>query len=119
MALTPAERTRRTEHHRHSAKVTRTKRWKVLRMEILERDGFRCRSCGIGGRLEVDHVKPVRTHPELSYDPGNLQALCPGCHTRKTRIECGHPPPREDRQQWQRAVESLERPGKPLEQKGS
>ncbi|MGC9370306.1 MAG: HNH endonuclease [Paracoccaceae bacterium] len=81
-------------------------------MDILERDGFRCRSCGCGGRLEVDHIKPVRTHPELSYDPGNLQALCPSCHTRKTRIECGHPPPREDRQDWRQAVESLSRPGK-------
>ena len=66
----------RREHHRHSKKVTRTKRWQALRAEILERDGYRCQDCGCGGRLEVDHIKPVRTHPELSYDPGNLQALC-------------------------------------------
>ena len=78
-------------------------------MEILERDRFRCCSCGCGGRLEVDHIEPVRTHPELSYDPGNLQALCPSCHTKKTRIECGHPPPRNC-QQWQEAVEALSRP---------
>lgn len=109
----------RKEHHRHSRKVTRTARWKALRMEILERDKFRCRSCGCAGRLEVDHIKPVRTHPELSYTPTNLQALCPSCHTRKTRIECGHPPPRKDRQDWSKAVESLSRPGKtPIEQKG-
>ena len=81
----------RKEHQRFSRQVTRTKRWKALRAEILERDGYRCRGCGCGGRLEVDHVKPVRTHPELSYDPGNLQALCPGCHTRKTRIELRTP----------------------------
>ncbi len=109
----------RKEHHRHSRKITRTKRWKTLRAEILERDRYRCQSCGCGGRLEVDHIKPVRTHPELSYDPRNLQALCPGCHTRKTRIECGHPAPREDRRDWRRAVESLERPdATPVEQKG-
>lgn len=109
----------RKDHIRHSAKVTRTKRWKVLRAEILERDRYRCRSCGCGGRLEVDHIKPVRTHPNLSYDPANLQALCPKCHTRKTRIECGHPPPRQDRQDWRQAIESLERPNnKPEEQKG-
>ncbi|WP_172293759.1 HNH endonuclease [Pseudoruegeria sp. HB172150] len=102
----------RKEHQRHSRKVTRTKRWKALRAEILERDRYRCQSCGCGGRLEVDHIKPVRTHPELSYDASNLQALCPGCHTRKTRIECGHPPPREDRQDWRKAVEALSRPGK-------
>jgi 5-methylcytosine-specific restriction enzyme A len=100
----------RRDHQRYSKRVTRTKRWKVLRMEILERDGFRCKSCKCGGRLEVDHIKPVRTHPELSFEPGNLQALCPSCHARKTRIECGHPPPREDRQDWRKAVASMSRP---------
>lgn len=109
----------RRDHHRYSKRITRTKRWKALRMEILERDGFKCRDCGVGGRLEVDHVKPVRTHPDLAYAPGNLQALCPSCHTRKTRIECGHPQPREDRQDWRQAVEALSRPDtKPIEQKG-
>jgi 5-methylcytosine-specific restriction endonuclease McrA len=108
----------RKEHQRHSRHVTRTKRWQALRAEILERDRYRCRSCGCGGRLEVDHIKPVRTNPELSYDPGNLQALCPSCHTRKTRIECGHPPPRKARQDWRNAVEALTRPGnRGIEQK--
>jgi len=102
----------RKEHHRHSAKVTRTARWKVLRMAILERDGFRCTDCGCGGRLEVDHIKPVRTHPDLSYTPGNLQALCPSCHTRKTRIECGHKPPADDLVQWQGFVKELRSPEK-------
>ncbi len=100
----------KNEYHRYSKRVTATRRWQVLRHEILERDRYRCRSCGCGGRLEVDHVKPVRTHPGLSYEPGNLQALCPSCHTKKTRIECGHSPPREDRQDWRRAVEALTRP---------
>ncbi|MGY9045996.1 MAG: HNH endonuclease, partial [Rhodobacterales bacterium] len=58
----------RRDHHRYSKRITRTKRWQALRAEILERDRYRCRSCGCGGRLEVDHIKPVRTHPELSYD---------------------------------------------------
>ena len=101
----------RRDHHRFSKRVTRTKRWQVLRAEILERDRYRCCSCGCGGRLEGDHVKPGRTHPELSYEPRNLQALCPSCHTRKTRIECGHPPPRKDRQEWRQAIEALSRPG--------
>lgn len=101
----------RDAHVRHSRKVTRGERWRTLRMAILERDGFKCQHCGTGGRLEVDHVKPVRTHPELSYEPTNLQALCPGCHTKKTRIECGHPPPREDRQDWRNAVAELEARG--------
>lgn len=98
----------RKEHRRFSRHVTRTKRWKALRAEILERDRYRCQSCGCAGRLEVDHIEPVRTHPELSYDPANLQALCPACHTRKTRIECGHKPKRPERREWDMAVSAME-----------
>lgn len=97
------------DHVRHSKKVTRGARWQTLRMAVLERDGDRCVTCGARGRLEVDHVKPVRTHPELSYDPDNLQSLCPACHTRKTRIECGHKPKAPARVAWDMAVRSMER----------
>lgn len=96
-------------HHRHSKRVTATRRWQVVRMQILERDGFRCKECGARGRLEVDHIKPVRSNPELAFCHDNLQALCGPCHTKKTRIECGHPPPRNC-QEWQEAVEALARP---------
>ncbi|MEM1396049.1 MAG: HNH endonuclease [Pseudomonadota bacterium] len=92
---------------RYSNAVTRTKRWKALRLEALRRDGFQCVQCGARGRLEVDHIKPVRTHPELSFVPDNLQTLCPSCHTRKTRIECGHKPPHPERLKWRAAVEAL------------
>ncbi|WP_208348795.1 HNH endonuclease [Pseudaestuariivita rosea] len=106
----------RQTHHRHSKKVTRGARWTVLRAAILERDGYRCRECGARGRLEVDHIKPVRTHPQLSYDPDNLQSLCPSCHTKKTRLECGHPPLSPQRQAWR---DLLQKPQpKPVEQKG-
>lgn len=69
-------------------------------MRALRRDGFRCVKCGARGRLEVDHVKPVRTHPDLAWSIDNLQSLCPPCHTRKTRIECGHPPMHPERAKW-------------------
>lgn len=108
----------RREYQRFSKRVTRGERWRVLRMAILERDGFKCRSCGAPGRLEVDHIKPVRTHPELSFEPGNLQALCGSCHMKKTRIECGHPPPLEGRQDWRNAVAELEQRGKRGKQTG-
>lgn len=78
-------------------------------MSILEREGFRCKGCGCGGRLEVDHIQPVRTHPALSYEPANLQALCPSCHTKKTRLECGHNPASEARQAWGESVSALMR----------
>lgn len=78
-----------TRFHRYSAQVIRSTRWKALRQAALRRDGFACRSCSARGRLEVDHIRPVRTHPELAYDPDNLQCLCPRCHSLKTRVELG------------------------------
>lgn len=92
-----------------SRAVTRGPRWRALRLQALRRDGWQCVQCGARGRLEVDHILPVRTHPHLAYELGNLQALCARCHTRKTRIECGHPPPDPKRAAWREAVQEMER----------
>lgn len=106
------------EHFRHSKKITRGRRWHVLRMATFERDGWACVQCGDQRRLECDHIKPVRTHPHLAHDPKNLQALCPACHTKKTRIECGIKPLPKPRQDWRESVLSLMREGtKPNEHK--
>jgi hypothetical protein len=99
----------RKDHARHSRHITRTARWRTLRMEIMERDGGACVKCGARGRLEVDHIKPVRDAPDLSYEPTNLQTLCPSCHTRKTRLECGHNPTPPARRDWNLAVSALEK----------
>lgn len=77
-------------HRRHSARVVGSKRWKVLRIQALRRDGWACVRCGAVGRLEIDHILPVRTHPELAYALDNLQTLCPKCHASKTWDECGN-----------------------------
>ncbi|WP_298916346.1 HNH endonuclease signature motif containing protein [uncultured Algimonas sp.] len=69
-------------------------------MQALDHDGWACVVCGTHKRLEVDHIQPVRTHPELANDLDNLQCLCGLCHTRKTRIEVGHKPLTPKRQQW-------------------
>lgn len=98
------------DHHRFSKRITSTTRWQVLRQAILERDGWACRACGTRrGRLEVDHIRPVRTDPARAYDPANLQTLCAACHTRKTRIECGHRPALStpDLRAWGKAVAEL------------
>ena len=65
---------------------TGTARWQRLRRSVLARDGYRCRICGRPGRMEVDHVQPVQ-RGGAAWDTGNLQALCRGCHIRKTRRE--------------------------------
>lgn len=96
-----------TSFKRNSDVVTRSSRWKALRLIALRRDEFKCVKCGVRGRLEVDHIKPVRDAPELAFALDNLQALCAPCHTRKTRIECGHAPPSPERLAWRAAVKQL------------
>lgn len=102
---------------RHSAPVIRSKRWKGLRLEALRRDGWQCVQCGARGRLEVDHVRSVRDYPAGAFDLSNVQVLCPACHTRKTRLECGHPAPDPKRVAWREAVAELA--AKPLRTKGN
>jgi len=85
---------------RHSDKITRSRRWKALRLEALRRDGWACLRCGERRGLEIDHVLPVRTHPELGWDLANLQTLCGRCHARKTKQEVGLPGLPPDRAAW-------------------
>ena len=96
--------TRRREYKRHSARVTRGPRWKALRMQALDRDGWQCVQCGERRRLEVDHIEPVRDRPDLAYSLANLQCLCGRCHSRKTRIEIGLGPLNPAREAWKKLV---------------
>lgn len=96
-------------YNRHSAAIIRTPRWKALRVIAKRRDGWKCVQCGAAGDLEVDHIRPVRTHPDLAYDLGNLQTLCVACHSRKTRIEVGMDVIDPKRQAWRDCVRELSR----------
>jgi 5-methylcytosine-specific restriction endonuclease McrA len=85
---------------KHGAAVYRSDQWAAVRLQAKRRDGFRCVKCGARGRLEVDHVKPIRSHPELSFDLSNLQTLCSRHHAAKTAIEVGFAPLDPERQRW-------------------
>lgn len=58
-------------------------RW---RKAVLARDGETCQMCGVGRAsdpavvLHVDHIQPLRTHPELAYELSNGRCLCRPCH---------------------------------------
>src|SRR5690348_10696518 len=61
--------------------------WKALRLEVLERDGYRCQWFENGKRCgkpanNVDHVKRGNDHRKE-----NLQALCEMHHARKSSRE--------------------------------
>ena len=76
---------------RFAMRTAERRRWERLRLEILARDGYRCRSCGRAGRLEVDHITPISKGGD-PWDPGNLQVLCRSpCHMAKSRAERTRP----------------------------
>jgi 5-methylcytosine-specific restriction endonuclease McrA len=89
------------------SRLHQNRRWAALRTAAKRRDGYRCVKCGARGRLEVDHIKPVRTHPELAFDLGNLQAICAPCHIQKTRVDnrLAESDPRRER--WRELIMEL------------
>jgi len=68
--------------------------WKIIRAEIIRRDGFACVKCGLtqeqhkekyGRDLSVNHIKPFHQFggkTELANKPSNLETLCDSCHTK-------------------------------------
>jgi 5-methylcytosine-specific restriction endonuclease McrA len=61
--------------------------WRKVRMEALLKYGPRCMCCGAtpqtGAVMNVDHIKPRKTHPELALSVENLQILCGECNHGK------------------------------------
>jgi len=77
----------------HAALARR--RWQWTRLKVFERDGWRCRRCSRAGRLECDHVVPLREGGD-PWDMTNLQALCRRCHAAKSAREASKPDPARD-----------------------
>jgi transposase-like protein len=46
-----------------------------------------CNICETSTNLEIDHILPVTTNPELAFNEDNIQILCKDCHREKTRLE--------------------------------
>ncbi len=76
-------------------KFYQSKEWRELRLIAIERDNYECRHCREQGNLttrntinkygrktkmEVNHIKPLRTHPHLALVLDNLEYLCIDCH---------------------------------------
>jgi len=63
--------------------VRKTRIFKNFRISILIKSSYRCSECGnINGRLEIDHIKPVKFFPELVLDENNVRILCRECHKK-------------------------------------
>lgn len=65
-----------------------TKRWRDLRLEVLKRDGWKCRQTGalLTGKGNepnapvIDHIIPHRGDERLFWDIDNLQAVAKHWH---------------------------------------
>jgi hypothetical protein len=62
-------------------------RWILLREDILERDGYKCRDCGTDeGPLQVHHCAYVGKDP-WETPPGLLMSVCDKCHWNRQGTE--------------------------------
>ena len=58
-----------------------TRRYKLWRLSVFERDKFTCQMCGQhGGDLCADHIKPWAYFPDFRYELSNGRTLCVPCH---------------------------------------
>lgn len=71
-------------------------RWQKMRLEIMERDGFKCRKCEAKDKtLHVHHFYYTKRAQPWEYNKEALVTLCEGCHeevefaTDKMRLYIG------------------------------
>ena len=84
-----------SRHHHHAAN---RRGWAAIRARALRAAGRRCTRCGLAGKLEVHHPRP------LSAGGTNNQALeviCRVCHLAR------HHTPDPARDAWARFVQEL------------
>ncbi len=59
----------------------RDPRWQKRRLEIMQRDGFRCKACGHDDMpLNVHHLRYRRGADPWDCERGDLITLCEDCH---------------------------------------
>ena len=57
-------------------------RWQRRRLEIMQRDDFKCRDCGTTDDLNVHHIRYLAGRKPWEYDDGDLITLCGKCHKK-------------------------------------
>lgn len=55
-------------------------RWQRKRLEIMQRDGFKCKVCGSENALNVHHLYYQAGAKIWEYDDETLVTLCEICH---------------------------------------
>ena len=74
------------ETNKEELKKINNAKWKKTRKMIINRDGGYCQRCFIKfnvfitDNLQVHHIKPRSSFPELVYTPSNLVTICKRCN---------------------------------------
>lgn len=67
----------------------RSKEWRALRLEALQRDSYLCQECKKCGIITpastVHHIKPLRVDDSQALQLANLETVCGPCHNRLHR----------------------------------
>ena len=82
-----------------------TLRWQHVRKKVFARDNYRCRLCGSAGRLECDHIVPLRAGGN-PFELRNLQTLCRSCHIKKS-ARFNRKPDSPDVAAWRKKVREI------------
>jgi 5-methylcytosine-specific restriction endonuclease McrA len=62
-------------------RLRNSKKWKLWREAVFERDNYICQNCGQrGGILEPHHLKQFAFYPKQRFAVSNGQTLCYKCH---------------------------------------
>ena len=86
---------------RHKQTGYSTRRGRAFRRRVLERDRWRCTSCGAARVLEAHHIVPIEDGGD-PWDMDNAATLCRGCHIAHHQAERKSNNPTRDR--WQQLV---------------
>jgi len=67
-------------------------RWQKKRLEVMQRDEFKCRDCGdADSQLHVHHLMYFKNRMVWDYDDKLLVCLCDSCHvSRHSNNETEH-----------------------------
>ena len=87
-----------SRHHR--VKLS-GRRWRAVKRQAHERDGWRCTFCGKAGALEAHHIIAIENGGE-PYDLDNIASACRGCHIDHHRREGQRIDAASDR--WQKLI---------------
>ena len=63
-------------------------RWQRKRLEIMQRDGFKCADCGEDSEtLNIHHRYYIKGRNPWEYPDWSMKTLCDGCHHHRHEME--------------------------------